>query len=209
MRTTALALAMLVAVATQAQPLKQTGPSAGGTVSLGVRSSFSLFNNGDHGGAPGTGAGGQARVRISDRVNTDWFYDYFTGPAGNLAHRQDQHIGWSVMFYMLEHRAERRLLQPYVLAGHCFDYTKQQSIADPANFAERWSSAVQAGLGTHFNVTDRADFSFVCQYMAHLGTDIHADEHDGEVHFHKENGADLEGHLLIHVSFNYKIADLW
>ena len=35
----------------------------------------------------------------------------------------------------------------YVLAGHCFDYSKQQSIAEPENFAERWSSAVQAGLG--------------------------------------------------------------
>ena len=208
MRITVLALALLAVLASSAQPLKQRGPSAGGTVSLGVRSSFSLFSSGDH-GAPGTGAGGQARFRISDRVNTDWFYDYFTGPAGSLAHREDQHIGWSVLFYMRKPSAERQRLQPYVLAGHCFDYSKQQSIAEPENFAERWSSAVQAGLGTHLNVTDRADFSLVCQYMAHLGTDIHADEHDGEVHFHKEKGADLEGHLLIHMSFNYKIADLW
>jgi len=208
MRIATTLIALSTVSLLQAQPLKQRGPSAGGTVSLGVRSTFSLFNGG-HGGAPGTGAGGQARVRISDRVNTDWFYDYFNGPAGTLAHRQDQHIGWSVMFYVRKPSPERQLLQPYVLAGHCFDYTKQQASADPDNYAERWSSAVQAGLGTHLNVTDRADFSLVCQYMAHLGTDVHAEEHEGEVHFHKEKGANLEGHLLVHVSFNYKIADLW
>ena len=208
MRGTIAFFAIIAASLLQAQHLKLRGPSAGGTVSLGVRSTFSLFNGG-LGGAPGTGAGGQARVRISDRVNTDWFYDYLNGTAGKLAHRQDQHIGWSVLFYVRKPSAERQLLQPYVLAGHCFDYTKQQATADPSNHAERWSSAVQAGLGTHLNVTDRADFSVVCQYMAHLGTDVHAEEHDGEVHFHKEKGADLEGHLLIHLSFNYKIADLW
>ena len=63
--------------------------------------------------------------------------------------------------------------------------------------------------GNHFNVTDRADLSLVCQYMWHLGTDIHAEEHAGQVHFHKEKGANLEGHLLIHVSFNYKLFDAW
>lgn len=208
MRHLTATIALLVAAGAWAQPLRQVGRGSGGTVSLGVRSSFSFFSSGTQ-GVPGTGAGGQIRVRISDRVNTDWFYDYFTGSAGRLAHRQDQHIGWSVMFYPLKPVPERRLLQPYVVAGHCFDHTFQQAIDDASNYAERWSSAVQAGLGTHINVTDRADFSLVCQYMIHLGTDVHAEEHDGAVEFHEEPGADLEGHLLLHLSFNYKIADLW
>jgi hypothetical protein len=96
-----------------------------------------------------------------------------------------------------------------VLAGQCFDYTKQQANDDPTNIAERWSSAVQAGLGTHLNLTDRSDISIVGQYMVHLGTDIHAHEHDGEVEFHQEPGASLEGHLLLHLSFNYKLFDAW
>ena len=161
-------------VAASAQPLKlKKGP--GGTVSIGVRSSTSLFNDG-HAGAPGLGVGGQMRVRVSDRVNTNWFYDYLSGSAGDKVYRADQHIGWSVLFYVLKAREERRLFQPYVLAGHCFD---------------RW------------------DASLVSQYMVHLGTDVHAEEHGDEVHFYKEKGAGLEGHLLVHLSFNYKLFDAW
>ena len=74
---------------------------------------------------------------------------------------------------------------------------------------ERWSSAVQGGAGVHFNLSPRLDLSVVGQYMVHLGTDVHADVHDGVVHFHEEKGASLEGHLLFHVGINYKIADLW
>lgn len=194
-------------VAASAQPLKlKKGP--GGTVSIGVRSSTSLFNDG-HAGAPGLGVGGQMRVRVSDRVNTDWFYDYLSGSAGDKVYRADQHIGWSVLFYVLKAREERRLFQPYVLAGHCFDHTRQRATADPDNNAERWSSAVQAGIGTHVNITDRWDASLVSQYMVHLGTDVHAEEHGDEVHFYKEKGAGLEGHLLVHLSFNYKLFDAW
>jgi hypothetical protein len=61
----------------------------------------------------------------------------------------------------------------------------------------------------HINLSERLDLSVVSQYMIHLGTDIHADRHDTEVHFHQEKGASLEGHLLFHVGINYKIADLW
>lgn len=179
-----------------------------GMVSVGGRSSVSLFNGHEAGGT-GLGIGGQFRVRLAERVNTDWFYDYFTSPVGSFAHRQDQHIGWSVLFYVREPARAKRFLQPYILAGHCFDYTRQQANNDPSNFAERWSSAVQAGLGTHFNLTDRTDLSLVSQYMIHLGTDVHAHEHDGEVEFHKEKGGSLEGHLLIHLSFNYKLFRAW
>ncbi len=197
----------LIGVVTWAQPLTLKG-GPGGLISVGGRSSFSFFNDGAQGGF-GTGIGGQFRVRLSERVNTDWFYDYLSAPIGDFAHRQDQHIGWSVLFYLLDPGEARQVIQPYVLAGHCFDYSKQLANDDPDNFAERWSSAVQAGLGTHINLTDRTDISLVGQYMIHLGTDVHADEHDGEVEFHEEDGASLEGHLLLHLSFNYKLFDAW
>ena len=207
MRIPAIALAVVLASSLRAgtPPAKNDRV---GMVSIGGRSSISLFN-GTADNSAGTGAGGQLRIRIADRVNTDWFYDYFRGSIGDYAHRQDQHIGWSVLFYLREPGDAKQFIQPYVLAGHCFDYTKQQANNDPGNFAERWSSAAQAGLGTHFNLTDRTDLSLVGQYMIHLGTDVHAEHEDGEVVFHKEPGSSLEGHLLFHVSFNYKLFQAW
>jgi hypothetical protein len=206
-RITIAAAALLASACVQAQALKAKG-GPGGTISVGGRSSFSLFNGGDA-SSNGTGLGGQFRMRIAERVNTDWFYDYLTAPIGDFAHRQDQHIGWSVLYYVRAPRAERMLLQPYVLAGHCFDYTRQMANGDASRFAERWSSAMQAGAGTHLNLTDRFDLSLVAQYMIHLGTDVHAEQHDGEVEFHREHGGSLEGHLLFHFSFNYKLFDAW
>ena len=179
-----------------------------GMLSLGGRSSISLFNGG-HGSDVGMGAGGQFRLRIAERVNTDWFYDFFRGNVGDFGHRADQHIGWSVMYYVLPGTERLRRLQPYVLAGHCFDHTLQQVNGRADQRAERWSSAVQAGVGTHLNLSDRADLSLVGQYMIHLGNDVHMHRHDdGRVYF-EAHGAGLEGHLLLHLSFNYKLFRLW
>lgn len=207
MRLASLLLLIALVGRCPAQALKPKG-GPGGTISAGGRSSLSLFNDG-HAGSPGLGVGGQFRVRLSERVNTDWFYDHLAGQAGALAYRMDQHIGWSVLYYLRAPQEVQPFFQPYILAGHCFDYTRQRANADPAVQAERWSSAVQAGLGAHFNLNPRWDLSTVAQYMSHLGTDVHAEERDGEVHFHQEKGGSLEGHLLLHLSFNYKLLDAW
>lgn len=180
----------------------------GGVVGGGGRTSFSFFNDGD-GKGMGSGVGGQFRIALDERVITQWYYDYLTAPIGNFAHRQDQHIGWSVLFHVLPPRAGLPLLQPYILAGHCFDHTLQLANADATNRAERWSSAVQAGAGTHINLSERFDLSMEGQYMIHLGTDIHADNHDGIAGFHQAKGGSLEGHLLAHLSFNYKLFHAW
>lgn len=180
-----------------------------GLFSLGGRSTLSAFNGGVQSNS-GIGLGGQFRIQLAERVNTDWFFDYITGNTGTFAARTDYHIGWSVLFYLRNKPADKQKIQPYVLVGHCFDYTFLRANNDRSNFSERWSSAIQGGLGTHFNLSPRFDISTVIQYMMHMGTDIHAVKHtDGHVHFHHEKGAALEGHLLFHVSLNYKIADLW
>ena len=70
-------------------------------------------------------------------------------------------------------------------------------------------SAVQAGAGVHFNLSPRLDLSFVTQYMLHLGNEIHTEVHEGQLEFYEEEGSSFEGHLLFHLSINYKIADLW
>jgi hypothetical protein len=197
---------LIIASASFAQTPENKNTNAG-MFSLGVRNTFSMFNEGSWGN-PGTGVGGQFRIQLSDRVNTEWFADYITGEDGNAVHRTDYHIGWSVMFYLSQPREDMKI-QPYLLAGHCFDYAKMQANADDKNYAERWSSAVQAGLGTHFNVSRRFDVSTTAQYMIHLGTDIQTSEENGAVIFKEENGTSLEGHILINISLNYKIAHLW
>lgn len=200
-----IAACLLLASTTIAQPLNLKG-SQGGIFSLGVRTTVSTFNNGKFANT-GMGLGGQFRLQFADKVNSDWFFDYITGDVEDFASRTDYHIGWSVIFYPTKNLTPK--VRPYILAGHCFDYTRIVDNSNSANFIERWSSAVQGGAGVHFNLTDRLDLSVVSQYMIHLGTDIHADNHDNEVHFHEEKGASLEGHLLFHVGINYKIADLW
>lgn len=181
----------------------------GGVLSVGGRSVISTFNDGVWADV-GQGAGGQFMLQFSNRVNTAWFADYISGTVGNFGHRTDGHIGWSVMFYLVPSSTEKLpKWQPYVLAGHCFDYTNLKENKNAANYAERWSSAVQAGFGTHYNITQRFDVSLQAQYMIHLGNDIDADDKNGVVTFTKKDGINLEGHVLITLSLNYKLADLW
>jgi hypothetical protein len=180
-----------------------------GVISLGARTTASIFNEGASGN--GFGMGGQFRVQFGNHVNSDWFMDYITEPVGDFANRTDLHIGWSVLYYPTKYNAERpAFLRPYILAGHCFDYTIIRDNVNPYNFAERWSSAVQTGLGTHFNLTKRLDVSLTTQYMIHLGNDVLAEGRtNGTVIITEEEGASLEGHLLTTLSMNFKIADLW
>jgi len=188
-----------------AQPLNIKNNN-GGLIGLGVRTTISTFNHGQFGNT-GMGVGGQFRLQFADRVNSDWFFDYITGDIEDYASRTDYHIGWSVLFYPT--KKTDVIARPYILAGHCFDYTRLVDNADQNNFMERWSSAVQGGAGVHFNLSQRLDLSVVSQYMIHLGNHVDAHLHGGEVEFHSEKGASLEGHLLFHVGINYKIADLW
>jgi opacity protein-like surface antigen len=180
-----------------------------GYFQLGVRNTLSAFSDD---GETGFGYGGQFRIRVLSRVNTDWFADYITTDIGGIARRNDLHIGWSVLTYPLNYETTQGKLTPYILAGHCFDYTKV-SKNNSGFYKDKWSSAVQAGLGAHYNITDRMDISLTAQYMMHLGYDIHAEvyELDGkkDVFIEKEKNRGVEGHLLINMSLNVKLFDMW
>ena len=180
--------------------------SQSGIFSLGVRSTISAFN-GHEEETIGSGIGAQFRLQFADRVNSNWFFDYITSDISDVASRTNYHIGWSVMYYLTEDPSTK--LRPYLLAGHCFDYTILQDNSNITQRKERFSSAVQAGGGVHFNLTPKLDLSFVTQYMLHLGNEIHAEVQDGNLEFHEEKGTSFEGHLLFHLSTNYKITDLW
>lgn len=200
---------MLLPFAVSAQ--KERGKPNSGMLELGMRTTTSLFTDA---GSPGTGFGGQFRLKFGKRLNTEWYADYITTDIGGIAHRKDAHIGWSVMFYPLNDEKVKGALNPYLVAGHCFDYTKVSENANPDNMGERWSSAMQVGLGTHYNLTDQFDVSLAAQYMSHLGNDMHADVHShggepAEVHIEDHGHAGVEGHILVTLSLNVKVADLW
>lgn len=176
-----------------------------GWFSLGGRSTLSAFD-GDGGGV---GTGGQFGIQLSDRVNTAWFADYITINMSDKIRSEYFHIGWSVMFYPFDKLQYPRVFQPYVLAGHCFDYNKKSVIQDPTVSNDRWGSAVQAGIGTHINLTDKFDISLTCQYMTHLTKELEAVTEGDQVRIAGHDHPSLEGHLLATVSFNYKLFRLW
>jgi opacity protein-like surface antigen len=179
--------------------------SDAGVFSLGVRSTLSLF---DHDGS-GLGSGGQFRIQFNKRVNSDWFADYISINISDKVRSDYLHVGWSVLYYPAPELNYPKLLKPYILAGHCFDYNKKTAINDPMVSLNRWGSAVQAGLGTHFNLSERFDVSLTCQYMIHLTKSIEADIQGELVNFHQHNSSALEGHLLSTISLNYKLFKLW
>lgn len=178
----------------------------GGLFSIGLRSTTSIFEHKDF-GINGFGYGGQLRLQFANRLNTEWFADYMRGNINNLASRTDYHIGWSVMYYFTDKVAPP--VKPYIIAGHCFDKTELVDNSDRSNRISKNSSAIQAGGGVHFNITERMDITFVAQYMFHLGPDVHAYIENEQVMLHREKGTGIEGHLLLNLGINYKIEDLW
>lgn len=184
-------------------------PNTSGMFSLGVRSTVSLFSHGSL-DEIGYGAGAHFRLQMHDRINTEWYMDVLNTDIGHVAGRMDYHIGWSVMFYVIHPRGFTRPVTPFVEAGHCFDYTVITPNGRVNESVGNFSSAVQMGAGAHFNITPRLDISLKCQYMLHLGKELHAHVHDdGELEIEQHNNAGWEGHLLVTISANYKIARLW
>jgi hypothetical protein len=177
--------------------------------SLGIRNTFSLFNH-DNQGAAGFGVGGQVRYKISKRLNTEWFADYITNSVQQVANRTDGHVGWSVMYYLNDPQNFTKKITPYIVAGHCFDFTRLNLIAPTnavsVNNAQRWSSAVQGGIGSHYNITPLVDLSLAVQYMIHFGESIGLEKNADdifEISRHQHTG--IEGHLLCSISANIKL----
>jgi hypothetical protein len=179
-----------------------------GTVSVGTRNTFSMFSH--DAGSIGVGIGGQSRVQFSDRINTEWFFDYIPSKNKTYTLTNDYHIGWSVMYYPGNTTDFTNLFQPYIIAGHCFDYSKVTDQKNKSNYGERYTMATQAGLGTHINISQFLDCSMACQYMLHFGKELETEIDDkGNVSIENRSFSGPDGHLLVSVSFNYKLFHLW
>ncbi len=212
-------VSIMVGILLSTSVFSQKLPSKG-MLSLGTRSTLSTFEE-DKADDMGLGLGGQFRLQISDRINTEWFSDFIKTNIGNLGYRNTAHIGWSVMYYPLKGKSNHiPLFKPYVMMGHCFDYAKYTLLTtDPTLFylngtpeyskSSRLTSAIQGGIGTHINLSPRFDFSLSSQYMIHIGGHTHIEIHDGIPQIHEEKGLNFQGHLLFTLSMNYKIANLW
>ena len=186
-----------------------------GRFSLGVRSTQSLFGSS---GYTGMGFGGQFKIRLGKRLNTEWFADHIKTDLGGLGHRETAHIGWSVMFYPFSYEIKKGAFLPYLLAGHCFDFAKINGYQHIGNAeistkfeTKRWTSAVQIGVGTSYHLSERFDLSFSAQYMSHLGNDLHIEKLEPEDHevgnyllsVDDHDQLTMEGHLLLTLSLNY------
>jgi len=204
-------ISLLFSFTISAQEAESSTNNNNGMFSLGGRSTVSAF---DHDGT-GIGTGGQFRIRLSDRINTEWYADYISINVMGLVRSEYAHIGWSVMFYPFNDPGYQSTIQPYIIAGHCFDHNKKTILEHSEISFDRWGSAVQAGLGTHVNITERFDISLSCQYMIHLtkSLEVYAYPFGDDSHYHTEirehDEQALEGHLLATLSMNYKIGRLW
>lgn len=191
------------------------GTNPAGTLTLGMRTTLSHFTD----DGSGLGTGGQFRLRLSPRVNTDWFADYITVPVQGIARSDYVHIGWSVMYYLAEPKPfPTGKFQPFILAGHCFDYNKKTIFAyqftqsGTTESADRWGSAIQTGLGFHVHLSPQFEVTLKSQYMIHLTSELELVRVPGFGYTHKLERAQsnsLEGHLLSTISLNYSIARLW
>lgn len=202
---TAFLLVLLMCSNSFAQDSAKTFSPGSGWFSLGGRSTLSSF---DSDGA-GLGTGGQFRIQLSNAVNTDWFADYISINVSDKVRSEYYHIGWSVLFYPFDKLKFPKLLQPYILMGHCFDYNVKTIIQQPSVSKDRWGSAVQAGLGTHFNLSEKFDISLTTQYMIHLTKELEAEIDGNNVSITENANSTLEGHLLTTISLNYKLFRLW
>ena len=218
MKTKYLLLVLFLPMLSIAQEeKKETKDNESGKFQLGLRTVVSTFSDEKY---SGLGLGGQFRLKFGDRLNTEWFADYITTNVGGYATRTDYHIGWTVQYYAFNNEVKKGKFTPYIEAGHCFDYTDiKLNSSDPLSYyspvseLSRWSSAVHAGLGTCYNISDNFDVSLAGMYMMHLGSDIHSEIAKGPTDiptaYLTKGKAGIEGHLLITLSLNVYIGKLW
>ena len=181
---------------------------SGGTFALGMRSTFNIFPDD---GAMGFGSGGQFKIGVSPRVNTEWFADIIHSSKDDHYYRNDYHIGWSVQFALAKDGFGAQRFTPYVLAGQCFDLTQAHLALDsvPLQTEQAGSAACQVGAGMSAFLNDRLEATLQAQYMLHLTRDVHLEEEAGALPvLHSEKGVDFAGHALFTLSMNYYLFDL-
>lgn len=173
-------------------------------VSVGTRNVISFLSSQ---GGIGKGIGGHMRIQLSRRINTEWFFDYVTSKNEPTV-MNEYHVGWSLMYYLKKDNDYSNLLQPYIMAGHCFDNINVFEINNKANKQSAVNMATTAGLGMHINITRRFDCSISGQYMLDFGKEIIKKTEGDALTLTKSGHTTVDGHPLITISINYKISKM-
>ncbi len=175
-----------------------------GIFALGIRTGMAISNNDGWYFSPGWGA--QTRIQASRHFNTEWYLEFFHGAYTDYAVRTDGHIGGLLMWYP-QHRPQN--VAPFLCLGPNADYIKLRDRLNKENFTSRWSLGAQAGIGMHITLTRRSDITISTQYMTHFGQSMALAVNESTVVTIPKSGSGLDGHILLNVSMNYKMADLW
>lgn len=199
-----LLLLCLFPLLTMAQkPLKIKYTTAG-IFSLGVRVPFGITGSPD-GSNLSQGVGINSRIQLGKHYNTEFFGEYLNGAYGDSAVRNNAHLGASFMLYT---QNKLRRVQPFFFAGPGADYEKIHETADKSNAASRWNVAAHGGLGMHINVSWRSDITLSAAYLMRFGPKIETGS-AGEQPLYVASGSGVDGQLMLTLSMNFKMLDLW
>jgi hypothetical protein len=207
----------LVGIATSNQQAiaqqPQTKNIYSGNLQFGLRGTLNPFLKN---AASWISYGAQLRIKISRRVNTEWFADYFPATIKWAAERRDIRMGSAIQYYPLHEIYTGKECTPYFSIGPTSTYTQINSRTFNAESweAKRWSFGVIAGMGMLLNVSRKFTFGFVSQYCAQVATEFKfrkstiSSVSDSQTTL-PDNKISYEGQLLFCMSVNYTLGDLW
>ncbi len=159
--------------------------------------------------------GAQLRIKVSRRINTEWFADYFPAIIKWSAERRDIRIGSSIQYYPIHEIYTGKECTPYFSIGPTSTYTKITASNFDAKRQEatRWSFGIIAGMGMLLHITKKLDLGFVTQYCAQIGTQFKLSQPQiSEVRSFSvplPGKPGYEGQLLFCMSVNYSLGDMW
>lgn len=191
----------------------QTKNPYSGNFQFGLRGTLNPFIKN---AASWIGYGAQLRIKISRRVNTEWFADYFPATIKWNAERRDIRIGTALQYYPLHEIYTGKECTPYFSIGPTSTYTRISSREFNSEQweAKRWSFGVIAGMGMLLNVSRKFTFGFVTQYCAQVATEFKfrnatiTNVSDSRTTL-LDNKVNYEGQFLLCMSVNYTLGDLW
>ncbi|HYV94748.1 MAG TPA: hypothetical protein VE978_23440 [Chitinophagales bacterium] len=200
-----LLLSIFCSTYSSAQKAMRLKWTSSGVFTVGIRTGL-VFSSDNSGWNIGQGMGLQARIMATSHINTEWYFEYFHGGYTSQGVRTDGHIGGLVLLYP-QHRLQR--VAPFLAVGPNADYLKLRERINKKNFVSRWSLAANSGIGMHINLTRRSDMTITTMYMLHFGQELILPLEDASVITIPRSGSGTDGHFIVNISFNYKIADLW
>ncbi|MCS6917920.1 MAG: hypothetical protein RMK52_06455 [Chitinophagales bacterium] len=201
----ALLVCLLLGLPAQAQKplrIKFTDP---GVFGVGIRTAAGLSIS-DSALRVSEGGGVQARLMVLQRLNTEWYAEWLRGGFSDAAYRTDVHLGLNTLLYF-QRRLQR--VAPFVLTGIAADALTLHNRLTARHRTSSWTTALQGGIGFHINLTWRSDLTVSAAYQHHLSHQAILQTEESILAQVPRSGRTGDGHLLVTLSMNYKITDLW